>query len=140
MNELDREIRDPIELMDEIESVLGIKCSPVTWPIGCGRDFKGVYHLLEDRYYLYQQGHGSELIADKTIDGLNNPEADATLGDDAANLRDMLELVQGASHTFGVACACAFFVGLVAVTLIERFVVMGKDDDDAETDIPATKG
>ena len=95
VNKLDREVRDPIELMDEIESVLGIKCSPVTWPIGCGRDFKGVYHLLEDRYYLYQQGHGSELIADKTIDGLNNPEADATLGDDAANLRDMLELVQG---------------------------------------------
>jgi peptide chain release factor 3 len=100
VNKLDREIRDPIELMDEIESVLGIKCSPVTWPIGCGRDFKGVYHLLEDRYYLYQQGHGSELIADKTIDGLNNPDADATLGDDAANLRDMLELVQGASHSF----------------------------------------
>ncbi|MEK6788421.1 MAG: peptide chain release factor 3 [Pseudomonadota bacterium] len=100
VNKLDREVRDPIELMDEIESVLGIKCSPVTWPIGCGRDFKGVYHLLEDRYYLYQQGHGSELIADKTIDGLNNPEADATLGDDAANLRDMLELVQGASHSF----------------------------------------
>ncbi|MES3040417.1 MAG: peptide chain release factor 3 [Pseudomonadota bacterium] len=100
VNKLDREVRDPIELMDEIESVLGIKCSPVTWPIGCGRDFKGVYHLLEDRYYLYQQGHGSELIADKTIDGLNNPEADATLGDDAANLRSMLELVQGASHSF----------------------------------------
>jgi len=102
VNKLDREIRDPIELMDEIESVLGIKCSPVTWPIGCGRDFKGVYHLLEDRYYLYQQGHGSELIADKTIDGLNNPDADATLGDDAANLRDMLELVQGASHSFNL--------------------------------------
>jgi len=100
VNKLDREIRDPIELMDEIESVLGIKCSPVTWPIGCGRDFKGVYHLLEDRYYLYQPGYGSELVADKIIDGLNSPEADATLGEDAANLRDMLELVQGASHSF----------------------------------------
>ena len=51
---------------------------------------------------MYQQGHGSELIADKTIDGLNNPDADATLGDDAANLRDMLELVQGASHSFNL--------------------------------------
>lgn len=100
VNKLDREIRDPIELMDEIESVLGIKCSPVTWPIGCGRDFKGVYHLLEDRYYLYQPGYGSELVADKVIDGLNSPEADAALGEDAANLRDMLELVQGASHSF----------------------------------------
>ncbi|PQA48551.1 peptide chain release factor 3 [Amnimonas aquatica] len=100
VNKLDREIRDPIELLDEIESVLKIKCAPVTWPVGSGRDFKGVYHLLEDRYYLYQQGHGSELIADRTIDGLHNPDADATLGDEAANLRDMLELVQGASHEF----------------------------------------
>ena len=100
VNKLDREIRDPIELLDEIESVLKIKCAPVTWPVGSGRDFKGVYHLLEDRYYLYQQGHGSELIADRTIDGLHNPDADTTLGDEAANLRDMLELVQGASHEF----------------------------------------
>ena len=50
-----------------------------------------------------------------------------------------IDIPEGAGHTFGVVCACAFFVGLVAVTLIERFVVMGKDDDDAETDIPATK-
>jgi len=100
VNKLDREIRDPIELLDEIESVLKIKCAPITWPVGSGRDFKGVYHLLQDRFYLYQPGHGSELIADKVIDGLNNPDADATLGDEAANLRDMLELVQGASHEF----------------------------------------
>jgi peptide chain release factor 3 len=103
VNKLDREIRDPIELMDEIESVLKIKCSPVTWPVGSGRDFKGVYHLLEDRFYLYKQGHGSELIPDVTIDGLNNPDADATLGDEAQALRDMLELVQGASHDFDLA-------------------------------------
>ncbi|MDP1539127.1 MAG: peptide chain release factor 3 [Moraxellaceae bacterium] len=103
VNKLDREIRDPIELMDEIESVLKIKCSPITWPVGSGRDFKGVYHLLEDRFYLYKQGHGSELIPDVTIDGLNNPDADATLGDEAQALRDMLELVQGASHDFDLA-------------------------------------
>ena len=93
VNKMDREIRDPIELMDEIESVLKIKCSPITWPVGSGRDFKGVYHLLEDRFYLYTQGHGSELTPDVTIDGLNNPDADATLGDEAQALRDMLELV-----------------------------------------------
>jgi len=56
VNKLDREIRDPIELMDEIESVLGIKCSPVTWPIGCGRDFKGVYHLLRGSLLLVSAG------------------------------------------------------------------------------------
>ncbi len=100
VNKMDREIREPIELLDEVESVLKIKCAPITWPIGQGKDFKGVYHLGEDRFYLYQPGHGSTIIADKTIDGLNNPEVDAALGDDAAHLRDALELVLGASHEF----------------------------------------
>src|SRR6218665_3268814 len=100
VNKMDREIREPIELMDEIESVLKIRCTPITWPIGAGRDFKGVYHLLENRVYLYQQGHGSHIIADKIIEGLDNPELDAVLGDEAAALREGLELVLGASHEF----------------------------------------
>ncbi|MES2917597.1 MAG: peptide chain release factor 3 [Pseudomonadota bacterium] len=102
VNKMDREIREPIDLLDEIESVLKIKCAPVTWPIGMGRAFKGVYHLTEDRIYLYQQGHGAELIEDKIIDGLDNPALDAVLGDDAAALREGLELVRGASHEFNM--------------------------------------
>ena len=47
VRKLDREIRDPIEVMDEIEDILQIQCAPVTWPIGMGRDFVGVYHLLD---------------------------------------------------------------------------------------------
>jgi len=103
VNKMDREIREPIDLLDEIESVLKIKCAPLTWPIGTGKDFKGVYHLLEDRFYLYQPGHGSHLIEDKVIDGLHNPDVDATLGDDAVRLRENLELVKGASHAFNTA-------------------------------------
>ncbi len=53
INKLDREGREPLELLDEIEKVLGIACAPVTWPIGMGRDLRGVYHLLEDRIYVY---------------------------------------------------------------------------------------
>ncbi len=49
INKLDREGREPIELLDEIEEVLGIQCAPITWPIGMGRSLKGVYHLLHDR-------------------------------------------------------------------------------------------
>src|SRR5210317_1555588 len=49
INKLDREGRDPVELLDEIEEVLKIRCSPVTWPIGMGRSLKGVYHLRQDR-------------------------------------------------------------------------------------------
>ncbi len=103
VNKLDREIREPVELLDEIESVLGIRCAPLTWPIGAGRDFRGVYHLLEDRLYLYQPGHGHEIIPDQVIDGLHSAAASAALGDQAAAVRETLELVQGASHAFDEA-------------------------------------
>lgn len=53
INKLDRDIRDPIELLDEIEAVLKIKAAPITWPIGCYRDFKGVYHLADDYIIVY---------------------------------------------------------------------------------------
>ena len=53
INKLDREGREPIELLDEIESVLDIQCAPITWPIGMGRSLVGVYHLAHDRIYLY---------------------------------------------------------------------------------------
>ena len=56
INKLDRESRPPIELLDEIEHILKIKCAPVTWPIGMGKSFKGIYHLRENQIYLYQQG------------------------------------------------------------------------------------
>ncbi|RZU37000.1 peptide chain release factor 3 (bRF-3) [Fluviicoccus keumensis] len=100
INKLDRENREPIELLDEIETVLKIRCTPITWPIGMGRDFKGVYNLLQDRIYLYQPGHGSEIVEEKTIQGLDNPELDAVIGDQIDALRESLELVQGASHPF----------------------------------------
>ncbi|MCC6373809.1 MAG: peptide chain release factor 3, partial [Moraxellaceae bacterium] len=100
INKLDRENREPIELLDEIENVLKIQCAPITWPIGMGRDFKGVYNLIEDRIYLYQAGHGHEIVATKTIQGLDNPELDALIGEQIAALRESLELVQGASHPF----------------------------------------
>src|SRR5688572_32297946 len=47
INKMDRETRDPLELLDEIESILKIQCSPITWPLGMGKGFKGVYHLLK---------------------------------------------------------------------------------------------
>lgn len=58
MNKLDRDIRDPIDLMDEVESVLNIACAPITWPIGSGKEFKGIYHILRDEVVLYQGGMG----------------------------------------------------------------------------------
>lgn len=92
INKMDRETRDPIDVLDEIETVLNIKCAPVTWPIGMGKNFKGIYHLHDDKISLY----GDE----KVIDGLDNPELDVLLGDVAAEFRDEIELVKGASYTF----------------------------------------
>ncbi|NIH15793.1 peptide chain release factor 3 [Serratia symbiotica] len=101
MNKLDRDIRDPMEVMDEVERELNIACAPITWPIGCGKLFKGVYHLYKDETYLYQTGKGHTIQEVRLVKGLGNPELDALVGEDlAAQLREELELVQGASHTF----------------------------------------
>jgi len=69
INKLDREIREPIALLDEIENVLGIQCAPMTWPIGSGRFFRGVYEFARDRIHCYATGHGHHLHAFETIDG-----------------------------------------------------------------------
>ncbi|WP_115717430.1 peptide chain release factor 3 [Gallaecimonas mangrovi] len=100
MNKLDRDIRDPMELMDEVESVLKIRCAPITWPIGCGKGFKGVYHIANDEIILYKSGQGHTIQERRVIKGLDNPELEALLGGDAQELRDELELVQGASNEF----------------------------------------
>lgn len=100
INKMDRDSRDAIELLDEIETILKIRCAPITWPIGMGRDFKGVYHLYEDAVYLYEPGKNTILQEGTKINGLNNPELDKTLGEVAVELRNNVELVKGASHTF----------------------------------------
>ena len=100
INKLDREVRDPVEVLDEIEDILSIACAPVTWPIGMGRRFRGVYHLVTDTLHLYRSGQGDRIPDDVRIAGLHSPEADAALGDEADELREQIELVRGASHEF----------------------------------------
>lgn len=100
MNKLDRDIRDPIELMDEVEDVLKIACAPITWPIGMGKEFKGVYHLLKDETILYQTGQGHQIQDSQVIKGIDNPDLDVAIGHYAEELRDEIELVKGASHEF----------------------------------------
>lgn len=101
MNKLDRDIRDPMALMDEVENELKIACSPITWPIGCGKLFKGVYHFYKDETYLYQTGIGHTIQEVRVIKGIDNPELDRQVGEELAlQLREELELVKGASHEF----------------------------------------
>jgi len=99
INKLDREGRDPFELLDEIESVLKIKCSPVTWPIGMGQRLKGVYDLRTDAIHLFSATHGGKIQQGEVIEGLDNPRLDELIGEDmVSELRDDIELVRGASH------------------------------------------
>ena len=100
INKMDRETRDPIEVLDEIESVLGIKAAPVNWPIGSGKRFKGLYDLTTDTIHVYQQGQGHRIPDDVRIQGIDSPEAAALLGDLVDELKMQIELVRGASHEF----------------------------------------
>ncbi len=100
INKLDRDGRQPIELLDEIEKVLNIRTAPVTWPIGMGRELRGIYHLLEDRIYAYAAGERGRVGENLTIDGLMSPEARAFLGDMAQAFDDEIDLVKGATEGF----------------------------------------
>jgi len=103
INKLDREGRDPLELLDEVESVLGIQCAPVTWPIGMGRRLKGVYHMIADEVLLYESGRNYVTQEAQVIDGIDNPALRERLGSWADELREEIELVKGASHPFDKA-------------------------------------
>jgi len=108
INKLDREGRDPIELLDEVEDILGIQCAPITWPIGMGKRLKGVYHLADDAIHLYESGKNYVTQTSEIIQGIDNPLLDQRLGQyDAKELRDEIELVQGASHKFDHAAYLA---------------------------------
>lgn len=100
MNKMDRDIRDPVDLLDEVESVLNIACAPISWPIGSGKGFKGVYHILRDEVILYKSGLGHTIQDVNIIKGINNPELDKRIGSYAEQLREEMELVKGASHEF----------------------------------------
>ncbi|MGI9334166.1 MAG: peptide chain release factor 3 [Gammaproteobacteria bacterium] len=100
INKLDRDSRDPVDLLDEVEDVLGLACAPVTWPIGSGKLFKGVYHLLDDSVHFFSATHGGRIQRGEVVEGLDNPALAERLGPMADELRESIELVRGASHAF----------------------------------------
>ena len=103
INKLDREGREPIELLDEVETILKIQCAPITWPIGMGKQLKGVFHLYNDSVHLFSSTHGGKIQTGEVITGLDNPKLDEILGATvASDLRDEIELVRGASHEFSL--------------------------------------
>lgn len=101
VNKMDREGRDPFSLMDEIEKTLGIQCFPVTWPIGMGPTFRGVYHRLQNQLLIFEKdADRARPVALKGL-SVDSPEVVAELGEEmAASLRDEIELLTGAGESF----------------------------------------
>jgi len=100
INKLDRDGRNAVDLLDEIEQVLGIGTAPVTWPVGMGRELRGIYHLLEDRIYVYAAGERGRVGENRTIDGLHSEAGREFLGEQARAFDEEIELVQGATARF----------------------------------------
>lgn len=100
INKMDRDTREPIELLDEIESVLNIRCAPITWPMGMGKFFKGVYHLQQQAVYHYQPGQNERIQTGEKIQDLADPRLEQILGDLTQHFREEMSLVQGASTVF----------------------------------------
>src|SRR5210317_1747332 len=100
VNKMDRPIRDPIDLLDEIEEVLDIPAAPINWPIGMADTFRGVYNLYTDTIHCFKPGHGHTLHPDERIEGLDSDEARALLDDEYDDFVETMELVRGASHEF----------------------------------------
>ena len=101
INKMDREANDPFELMDEIESVLGIKTCPINWPIGCGKNFKGVYDRNTKHVTTFKAAMSGQKEVESTEVDLNDPQVDWLIG--SANhyqLIEDIELLDGASEEF----------------------------------------
>ena len=100
VNKMDRDIRDAIDLLDEIEEVLAIKAAPINWPIGMGKEFKGVYNLYTDTVHVFKQGQSSVVSDDIQIKGIDSDGCKELLGIYYDDFVEEIELVKGASHEF----------------------------------------
>ena len=100
VNKMDREVRPPIALLEEIERVLGIDCAPVSWPIGMGKSFRGVFDLMRGRLKRFAPGEERVRDEGEVIEGLDNPRLDALFPDEMPAVRHDVELIQSASHPF----------------------------------------
>ena len=152
VNKFDRECQAPLELMDEIEEKLGMPCVPMTWPVGMGKSFKGIYDLRQGRLHLFKPGEDAEFDPGVQLEGIDDPKLDELVGDLAADLREDVELIEGAApefdleayragkqtalhfgsamNNFGVRELLANFVELSPPPVARRAVV-GKDVYDA---------
>jgi peptide chain release factor 3 len=101
MNKCDRPTRNPLDLLDELESVLGLQSSPVIWPLGNGPSFKGVFDRRTREVHLFERVPGGAFQAPVNVTSLDDPAVRAKLDDDTyRDVKEQLEMLDGAGHPF----------------------------------------
>ena len=101
INKLDREGKDAFDLLDEVEQKLGLRVTPMSFPIGMGYDFKGIYNIWEKKLNLFSGDKKTTISKGIEFDDLSNPELDKVVGETAAEtLREELELIDEVYPTF----------------------------------------
>ncbi|MDP3276948.1 MAG: peptide chain release factor 3 [Deltaproteobacteria bacterium] len=101
INKLDRPSQDPFDLMTEIENLLGIRCVPITWPIGSGEDFKGVYDRLTRKVHLFRVQSKGSSVAEVDVTDAKDPSLEAILGERQwLQLQEDIDLLDAAGDGF----------------------------------------
>jgi len=100
INKLDREGLAPLDILADIEEKLQIECAPLSWPIGMGKRFKGVYNIFRKELQLFVPGQATRDQERLVIHDLNDPQLDELLGSQAVELRTDIELLEGAANPF----------------------------------------
>ena len=102
INKLDRDGLFPLDIMADIEDKLQVECSPLSWPIGMGKRFRGVYNLYKKELHLFTPGGVTRLTDGITINDINDPVLDEMLGSQADQLREDVQLLEGAANPFEI--------------------------------------
>jgi peptide chain release factor 3 len=100
INKLDREGMEPLNILADIEDKLQIECTPLSWPIGIGKRFKGVYNIYRHELHLFTPGQNSQAQDSILVKDLHDPKLDELLGSQADKLREDIELLNGAANPF----------------------------------------
>lgn len=103
INKLDREGKDAFDLMDEVEQKLKLRVTPLSFPIGMGYDFKGIYNIWEKNINLFEGDSRKNIEETIAFNDINNPELEKIIGEKPANkLREELELIEEVYPTFSI--------------------------------------
>lgn len=103
INKMDREGKDPFDLLDEVEQKIGLSLCPLSWPIGMGQDFQGVYDIWSKRLKLYLGSNKQKIQESISFENINDPQLNELVGEKAAQqLREEVELITEVYEDFDI--------------------------------------